>query len=329
MGPPYVTPTPTDFEEAHILVGGRGENHDGGGRRRKRVVEGRRESGINDAQAVDPVSAFAGQPIQADRRHQTRPCALTPPSQQTRINVAFDATRDLKFELLVRTSLVFIPPPDPPPSPLSCLRFPSTSAASSGVHVDSWAPVMAGHPSHRETHGVTWQRPTPLRPTTLTKYPLSLSPPSPSPSKPPPPSASSTTCPPPPSRMPLHPPRGCRPRLARRWVARRKAHVVTWRLLLPLHAPSLASILNSAGANAPRRRLSLAMTISRSGFHCCITDATLVGSSTLPGAACDVAAASTVLSCLANPGLAHFELSLKHLALERLPGLSSHCDIVL
>ena len=60
MGPPYVPPNPAHLEEAHILVGGRGEKRDGGGRRWKGVVEGRRESGINDAQAVDPVSAFAG-----------------------------------------------------------------------------------------------------------------------------------------------------------------------------------------------------------------------------------------------------------------------------
>ena len=57
---PHVTATPAHLDETHILVGGRWENRDGGGRRRKRVVEGRRESGIND---VDPVSAFAGPPI--------------------------------------------------------------------------------------------------------------------------------------------------------------------------------------------------------------------------------------------------------------------------
>ncbi|KAF8881816.1 hypothetical protein CPB84DRAFT_1751067 [Gymnopilus junonius] len=134
----------------------------------------------------------------------------------------------------------------------------SFGVCRSGIHVNLWVPVLAGHPSHREMHGVTWQRPMLLRPTQLAKgYPPTLLPSTPSP-----PSASSRIC-----------------LQAHQWADRRRAHVVMWLLLLPLHMP-------------PRHLIYA---------HTGVIDAILVISSTLSGMACDVIAASAALCSLANP----------------------------
>ncbi|KAF8875806.1 hypothetical protein CPB84DRAFT_1853162 [Gymnopilus junonius] len=154
-----------------------------------------------------------------------------------------------KFELHVQTSVVFIPPP---PSPLPSLCFPSTSAAGSGIHVNLWVPVLAGHPSHHEMHGVTWQRPMPLHPTQLAKgYPPTLLP-----STPPSPSMSSRMCLPLPSHMPHHHTTLC-------------IGVDTYKPIDGLIAagpitnkPLQQYVLSSAGGNAPQQQCSAATTIT-------------------------------------------------------------------
>ncbi|PPQ97022.1 hypothetical protein CVT26_001305 [Gymnopilus dilepis] len=187
-------------------------------------------------QAVDPVSAFAGQPIKADRQRQTRPGALTPPSQQTPINIASNATcvdwekklesanaksptpLRLHFPIghmtaISRSSnftfeLLFIPSP----LLLSPLLFsPRPLVAASGVHVNSCMPGTARfailpYPRHRFLL-------SPPSTTTRHSHPLGHH---------------------------FHGPRWRARRLADRRADRRQPHVVTWWLAASRGFPSTA-----------------------------------------------------------------------------------------
>ncbi|PPQ97505.1 hypothetical protein CVT26_002793 [Gymnopilus dilepis] len=223
-----------------------------------------------------------------------------------------------KFELLVRTCL--IPPPDPPPSPLSCLRFPSTSAASHGW--PSFAPrdarcdvAAANAASSNNADQVPTLAVATVTVKTASSFCLFYDVSTP-PSRPRRDVAAATAASRALPRIVDFELRGCQ----RTSTTALGCHDHLAYIAFTTLRRFVASLFSrSSSPLSPLQVLA----------YCCITDAALVGSSTLPGAACDVAAASTVLSCLANPGLAHFELSLKHPALERLPGLSSHCDIVL
>ncbi|PPQ96567.1 LOW QUALITY PROTEIN: hypothetical protein CVT26_006296 [Gymnopilus dilepis] len=187
-GSPLCDAYPTYLDKTHILGGAETamEGRGGGGC----VVEGRRES---DAQAVDPISAIAGQPIQADLGRETRLGALTP---------SFSANMNQRR---VRTStprvIVFIGKVG------KCKRKLDNARRD----------VAAANAASSNTTGVG--------------YPPSLSPSMPSP--PPPPSKSSTTCPPPPSRTPIQLPRWCIRLAAHQRANRREPHVVAWRWRRP------------------------------------------------------------------------------------------------
>ncbi|KAF8869124.1 hypothetical protein CPB84DRAFT_1755400 [Gymnopilus junonius] len=156
----------------------------------------------------------------------------------------------------------------------------------SGIHVNSWVPVLAGHPSHCETHGVTWQQANAASSNTAGQgIPARAV-------------AVNTTSS---FRIFL----GCvypRPLIC---------HTTT--------PPSALYVLSSAGGNAPRQQCSAATTIT------CISPAEPIATSSLPRppvsvftpmleswmpfwlsalycrAACDVIAASAALCSLANP----------------------------
>ncbi|KAF8874499.1 hypothetical protein CPB84DRAFT_1853569 [Gymnopilus junonius] len=153
----------------------------------------------------------------------------------------------------------------------SLSRFPSTSAAGSGIHVnswgqywlailhtaDAWCDVAAANAASSNTAG----QGIPAHADVST------------------PALSYAT-------PPHHPPHWCRRLQARRWADRRRAHVVT--------------------TNKPLQQTHCHLVAASSSCvsiytHAGVMDAILVVSSTLPGMACDVIAASAALCSLANP----------------------------